>query len=201
MKIFSIEGPIGVGKSTLLHLLKDCGFSVYPEPIEEWEPWLQHFYTTEKTAKDSIQLQTQIGHSIARRMESILQDGKHCVIMERSLQSGLHIFTKVNRELTPDPRWDEVEQLYKDLILKWETETEKVKLFYIALNCCNFETVYERSKLRGGPDSFVQANYHKLIYQRSQQFHDRCDEIINFNESDKPAIICQRVTKTIKKYI
>ena len=74
MKVFSIEGPIGVGKSTVLGLLKGHGFPVYPEPTKEWDPWLQHFYTTEKTAKDSIHLQLQIGNSIAKQMDNIVHD-------------------------------------------------------------------------------------------------------------------------------
>ena len=122
MKVFSIEGPIGVGKSRVLGLL--C-------TTKEWDPWLQPFYTTEKTAKDSIHLQLQIGNSIAKRMENIVCDGNSVAIMERSLQSGLHVFTEVNQGLTPDPEWENCVKYYEDLIAKHETETCNIKLYYL----------------------------------------------------------------------
>ena len=201
MKVFSIEGPIGVGKSTVLNLLKKRGFSIYPEPTEEWEPWLRHFYTTEKTAKDSIHLQRQIGNSIAKRMEAIVCDGNSVAIMERSLQSGLHVFTEVNRILTPDPEWENCVNYYEDLITKYETETCNKKLYYLALNCEDFEKVYKRSKLRGGPDSFTQVNYHKKIYNQSLKFHNRCNNVIDFSVYDTPPVICDRVIKIINEYM
>ena len=147
MKVFSIEGPIGVGKSTVLNLLKKHGFPVYPEPTEEWDPWLRHFYTTEKTAKDSIHLQRQIGNSIAKKMEAIVCDGNSVAIMERLLQSGLHVFTEVNRTLTSDPEWENCVNYYEDLLTKHETKTCNTKLNYLALICADFEKVYKRSKL------------------------------------------------------
>ena len=161
IKVFSIEGPIGVGKSTVLSLLKGHGFPVYPEPTKEWDPWLQHFYATEKTANDSIHLQLQIGNSIAKRMDKIVGDGNSVAIVERSLRSGLHVFTEVNQELTPDPEWENCVKFYEDLIVKHETETHNMKFYYLALNCADFEKVYKRSKFCSRPDSFIQVNYHK----------------------------------------
>ena len=201
MKVFSIEGPIGVGKSTTLGLLKQNGFFVYPEPTKEWEPWLQHFYTTEKTAKDSIHLQLQIGNSIVKRMETIVRDGNSVAIMERSLLSGLHVFTEVNKRLTPSPEWDNCVKAYEDLISKYETETCNLKIFYLALNCTDFEKVYQRSRLRGGPDSFTQVDYHKKIYDQSLKFHKKCHNVINFGVYDTPPVICDEIIKTINKHM
>ena len=116
--------------------MKEKGFSVYPESTQESDPWLQHFYTTEKTAKDSIHLQLQIGNSIVKRMETIVCDGNSVAIMERSLLSGLHVFTEVNQKLTPSPEWENCVKVYKDLIAKHETET--CSIFF--LSCAKLHT-------------------------------------------------------------
>ena len=134
-------------------------------------------------------------------MDSIVCDGNSVAIMERSLQSGLHVFTEVNQELTPDPEWENCVKFYEDLIVKYETETHNMKFYYLALNCADFEKVYKRSKLRGGPDSFTQVNYHKNIYDQSLKFHNRCNNVNNFEVLDTPPVICERVMKIMNEYM
>ena len=75
-------------------------------------------------------------------METIVRDGNSVAILERSLQSGLHVFTEVNQKLTPSPEWENCVKVYEDLIAKHETETCSIKLYYLALNCTDFEKVY-----------------------------------------------------------
>ena len=134
-------------------------------------------------------------------MENIVRDGNSVAIMERSLQLGLHVVTEVNQELTPDPKWENCVNFYEDLIVKHETETCNIKFYYLALNCADFEKVYQRSKLRSGPDSFTQVNYHKKICDQSLKFHNRCNNVINFDVFDTPPVICERVMKIINEYM
>ena len=56
MKIISIEGAIGVGKSTVLQLFMSL-FPVFLEPIDEWKESLENFYVTGNKNIRSIELQ------------------------------------------------------------------------------------------------------------------------------------------------
>ena len=200
-KIFSIEGPIGIGKSTLLKGLEKKGFTVFPEPVEEWNPWLRRFYTSKRTSKDSIELQYKIGDSIARRMEKIMACAEKHIIMERSLHSGLHVFTKVNQQLTPDSDWENVQKYYEKLIQKWETDGESCLFHFIGLNC-SFAQVLQRAELRRGLDTLTQKYYHRLIYDQNYIFEQaKCGDIIYCHDSDTPDMVCANVNQIIMKYI
>lgn len=198
--VFTIEGPIGVGKSTLLNELEQKGFPVFYEPTEEWEPWLRHFYTSLRTPADSIFLQKRIGHSIARRSKKIWESEEPVIIMERSLSSGLEVFTAVNKKLTPDPRWEEVETLYRDLISLWETPSDVIRFHSIALHV-PFGTVIDRAMARGGPDASTSVQYHKNIYDQSLSYSTRCPSIVYIDNSCTPSEVCEKVHDIIKKNI
>ena len=92
-------------------------------------------------------------------------------------------------------------KFYEDLIVKHETETHHMKFYYLALNCADFEKLYKRSKLCGGPDSFTQVNHHKKIYDQSLKFRNRCNNVNNFDVFDTPPVICERVMKIINEYM
>ena len=99
MKIISIEGAIGVEKSTVLQLLMSL-FPVFLEPIDEWRESLEKFYATgEKNG--SIELQYKIIESLQMRHESMKSCKKSIVLMERSLLSSLEVFTKYNSSAFP----------------------------------------------------------------------------------------------------
>ncbi len=48
--IVVVSGAIGVGKSTLLDVLKEAGFDTLPEPVDLWRErgWLQEFYEDQR---------------------------------------------------------------------------------------------------------------------------------------------------------
>ena len=70
MKIISIEGAIGVGKSTVLQLLMSL-FPVFLEPIDEWKESLEKFYATGEKNVGFIELQYKIIESLQMRHESM----------------------------------------------------------------------------------------------------------------------------------
>ena len=70
MKIISIEGAIGVGKSTVLQSLMSS-FPVFLEPIDEWKESLEKFYTTGNKNIGFIELQYKIIESLQMRHESM----------------------------------------------------------------------------------------------------------------------------------
>ena len=52
--IYAIEGPIGVGKSSVLHGLMQRGYSVFPEPVQEWESALKTFYSAQNKSDNEL---------------------------------------------------------------------------------------------------------------------------------------------------
>lgn len=58
IRIVVVAGRIGCGKSTLLECLEREGYSVLPEPVEQWREkgWLEKFYENPKAKAFSFQL-------------------------------------------------------------------------------------------------------------------------------------------------
>ena len=146
MKIISIEGAIGVGKSTVLQLLMSL-FPVFLEPIDEWKESLEKFYASGEKNVGSIELQYKIIESLRMHHESMKSCKKSIVLMERSLLSSLEVFTKNNSSAFPHPEWEKVESLTRKLI----SEYEQNDVHYIALNAA-FDTILNRAIDRGGPE-------------------------------------------------
>ena len=190
MKIISIEGAIGVGKSTVLQLLMHL-FPVFLEPIDEWRVPLEKFYATEEKNDASIQLQYKIIETLQMRHESMKSCKKPIVLMERSLLSSLEVFTKNNSSAFPHPEWEKVESLTRKLI----SEYEQNDVHYIALNAA-FDTILHRSIARGGPEIDANKNYLRSIYDNSIIFENKCNYIIRC-DNKSPADIVNEIVKYI----
>ena len=184
MKLFVIEGAIGVGKSTLLKGLKGLGYLTYPEPHLEWEPWLKKYFDN-PNAKEGIALQNKILHSIVSRNRKIMDQPDEAIIVERSLLSGREVFVPVNRQNHPHPDWDPVEEEYTKYIdvCKRHAKRLDIKVFRIGLKC-DFPTIFLRARGRGSVDKVCTLDYHEQIFQASEIFHQRyCDYIIPVDDS------------------
>ena len=186
----SIEGAIGVGKSTVLQLLMHL-FPFFLEPIDEWRVPLEKFYATGQKNVGSIELQYKIIDSLQRRHESMKSCKKPIVLMERSLLSSLEVFTKNNSSAYPHPEWEKVESLTRKLI----SEYEQNDVHYIALNAA-FDTILHRSIARGGPEIDANKNYLRSIYDNSIIFENKCNYIIRC-ENKSPADIVNEIVKYI----
>lgn len=176
MKIFVIEGAIGVGKSTILQGLENLGYPVYYEPIDEWKPWLEEFYLNGGSAFAAITLQYKILETIVERTKRIYQANQEVVIMERSLLSGLLVFVAANKELSPDTEWEKVEAEYEKQVQIFEHEDKG--LIRIALHC-PFDTALTRSRKRGDPDVTGASEYHKHIFNLSEAYEMHCQFKVN----------------------
>lgn len=111
MSIFSIEGNIGSGKSTLTKFLqehfKNREIAILQEPVEEWKNTkdsnnksiLEHFYKDINKYAFSFQM-----NSFISRTEKIQQSKKYpVIIMERSVYSDSECFAKTcyeNKQMT-----------------------------------------------------------------------------------------------------
>ena len=170
MKLFSIEGPIGIGKSTLLSELKKNGYPTYPEPIEEWTPVLKAFY--HDRSKTAVDCQRFIYSSLINRHLRIWRDNYEVNIMERSLKASLDVFTAATKRASPSSNWRIVEKYGEGGMARYESGTR-----YIALHA-SFDTVYNRSRARGGLDTEADKEYLKEIYDLCVEFEKDCHAIV-----------------------
>lgn len=108
-EIFSIEGNIGSGKSTLFEELKNV-YSCIPnivfleEPVSEWEkiknkrgePMLQLFYRDPKKYSFSFQMMAFISRlAILKKTIESNKGKKIIIITERSLYTDKHVFARM----------------------------------------------------------------------------------------------------------
>ncbi len=104
-KIFSIEGSIGSGKSTLIRELKnklDTNWIFVLEPISEWndvkdkagENILTKFYKNQQKYAFSFQMMAYISR-LARLKQVIRDHPKAVIITERSIFAYRHVFAKM----------------------------------------------------------------------------------------------------------
>lgn len=94
--LISIEGNIGVGKSTILEKLKkNKEFKCIPEPIEKWKNLGGHnlldlFYKEPEKHSTCFQLYTML----TLFNERIKTHNENYIISERSLKTGINVFCK-----------------------------------------------------------------------------------------------------------
>ena len=107
-EIFSIEGNIGSGKSTLFEYMKDryCNPNIVflEEPVSKWEkiknkqgePMLQLFYRDPKKYSFSFQMMAFISRlAILKKTIESNKGKKIIIITERSLYTDKHVFARM----------------------------------------------------------------------------------------------------------
>jgi deoxyadenosine/deoxycytidine kinase len=123
MKIISIDGGIGSGKSTIIEALKKedpDGFIFVLEPIHLWDTimdedgntMLQLFYANKLKYGFTFQMMTYESRLVLLR-EAIEQNPNAIIITERSLDTDRHVFAKM---LHDDGL---IEDVCMQIYLKW----------------------------------------------------------------------------------
>ena len=122
VKIFSIEGNIGSGKSTLVKILQEkCPHFIYMlEPVDEWaeikdsvgENILTKFYRDQKKYSFSFQMMAYISR-LAKLKRLVQRHPNATIITERSVLTDKNVFAKM---LYDDNKIEEVNYL---IYLKW----------------------------------------------------------------------------------
>jgi len=125
VKIFSIEGNIGSGKSTLVKILrKRCPHFIYMlEPVDEWaevkdacgENILTKFYRNQEKYSFSFQMMAYISR-LAKLKRLVRRHPEATIITERSVLTDRNVFAKM---LYDDNKIEEVNYL---IYLKWFNE-------------------------------------------------------------------------------
>lgn len=142
-----IDGNIGSGKSTQLNLLKDLGFRVRKEPINEWP--LELYYS------DPVRW----GFLMQLSVLSSFADPEDDVIFERSMQSSRLVFWDVMNK-TP-----EEDRVYTSLYekLKWTPDL----VIYLRSDP---EKCFERIEKRGqSGDNGISLNYLRALHTKYEQ--------------------------------
>ncbi len=169
-KIFSIEGSIGSGKSTLIRELKnklDTNWIFVLEPISEWndvkdkagENILTKFYKNQQKYAFSFQMMAYI--SRLARLKQVMRDHpKAVIITERSIFADRHVFAKM---LYDNNKIEEVDYI---IYLKWFDEfLEDVQHTGIIYLQVKPETCYHRVQKRNRAGETLSLEYLKSCHQ------------------------------------
>jgi len=183
-KIYSLEGAIGVGKSTILTELEKLGVKVFPEPVAEWEDGLRAFYRQGANSVGAIELQKLITNSLLNRHEEMLRHSGPKV-MERSLNSALGIFTLQNMQSFPHPQWSEPVHAMMRGMMKYETNLEMIAV------TLNPDTMIQRTINRGGPEAASNEMYMRQIHRACTDFqHARCKHTVH-TDRQSPSVVAK----------
>lgn len=89
--IITIDGNIGAGKSTLLDKLRDIGWTIDAEPVDQWQPYLDEMYTTKANV-----FEFQVCVWLDRCWPRTDRSDVNTIIMERSPYFQLEVFVESN---------------------------------------------------------------------------------------------------------
>jgi len=158
MPIFTIDGGIGSGKSTVLkHLHTHFGFPIDPEPVQRWLPYLNDIYTR---GRGAFTFQTRVWLDRCWIQE---KPAAH-IVMERSPYMQANVFVPINAEnglLTPSEN-QMLREMYDRAFSMWSPRG------MIYLRSCP-DKCLARIKQRGRPEEAgISAEY----LQRIHAFHE-----------------------------
>lgn len=185
--IISLEGNIGVGKSTLMGVLEkdfsDIADFVY-EPVDEWlnildeneeKNLLDIFYEDKKRWAYTFQ-----NVAYVTRMKRILDTTKNVIIMDRSLDGDYNTFTKMLREegCLNDIEWQSYlmwYNLYRDYIGK------NVQKSYVYLRCSPEVAIARIAKRNRSEEKSISIDYINKLHDSHEKWFEKEDNVYTFN--------------------
>jgi len=139
-RIYSIEGNIGSGKSTLVTLLKkyyeNQNFVFLDEPVDEWntikdksgETILSKFYADQDKYAFSFQMMAYISR-IAKLRQALRDNRNSIIITERSVLTDKNVFAKM---LYDDNKIEEVNyRIYLQWFDEFTREIPSIGVIYV----------------------------------------------------------------------
>lgn len=140
MPIFSIEGNIGVGKTTFINMIKEASHEKHiiylEEPVNEWlsiknkenKTILELFYEDQDSYAFSFQMMAYISR-LALLKKTIKEHPDAIIITERSVYSDRHIFAKM---LFDDKKIEDVNyQIYNKWFDHFVEDVPISKIIYL----------------------------------------------------------------------
>lgn len=192
MKIISIEGNIGAGKTTLIRMLKESMHDVdfLLEPIDKWqdvggENLLGAFY--KDASRYAFLFQCRAFMTRIKQLEEKMSDPmcKDIIVIERSWFSDRMCFSQVLRE---DGTITEMEWIvYKELFDQMFKFIQKAKMNidkYIYVDC-SIDAVYNRIKERNrGEESSIPEEYLKKLKAKHDLWLNDKDNVLLIRSDD-----------------
>jgi len=195
IKIISIEGNIGSGKSTVVNSLKEfykvngkSNIYFLEEPVDEWiqikdtfgKNIIEKFYENQERYSFSFQMMAYISRlaMLKRAMKECQEKGYKIIVCERSLQTDKNVFCKM---LYDSDKIEDVEfQIYNKWFYEFITEIPEINFIYIKTKpSVAFERVFERNR----KGEAIELEYLEMC----SKYHDSW--LINSPESNNSNII------------
>jgi deoxyadenosine/deoxycytidine kinase len=176
--IFSIEGNIGSGKSTIVEALRQRLTNQYElynyvfiqEPVDTWKSIkdendvgiLEKFYTDQEKYGFSFQMMAYISR-LALIKKTIRENPDSHIITERSINTDRNVFAKM---LYDDGK---IEKVNYDIYMKWFDEfVEETNVDYIIYIRADAEVCFNRVLKRARNGEVIPEQYLK----RCGEYHD-----------------------------
>lgn len=163
----SVEGSIGSGKSSFLHLLSliEPRIAIIPEPVHKWsnvngKNLLALNYENPRKYAFTLQM-----HILKTQLEDYFQENGNVRLFERSPHSSL-IFLEMRKNLL-----DEIDMTVAKEWIKMITELRPIKLEYdyIIYLRTNPQTAYNRAKARARPeDPLIPLDFFKQLHEKHE---------------------------------
>ena len=174
VKLFSIDGNIGAGKTTVIRKLEQEfeNIVIFVEPIEEWEPIIiaanndpkKHAFKAQNTILNHFERIKEWIHDKTVKSPSI-------IIVERSALTSLLVFTKnyVEKDIITEEQLQHLEQRVKKIQIKFNKRilinTDVVNCFdHIRIRQRKFELTSLKKQDLMQLDKLYKKMYEKLLH-------------------------------------
>lgn len=177
--LFSLEGNIGSGKSTIVALLKrdikeisDIPVHFVDEPVSQWEMiksaegkhMIELFYSDPTKYAFAFQMMAYISR-LSLLHEAILRYPKDIIITERCLLTDYHVFAKMlyeNKNMLKEEY-----EIYQKWFHYFQQEIELTGIIYIKTDP---EVAYERCLKRARPGETITLEYLEKCHEKHTQW-------------------------------
>ena len=191
-KLFSIDGNIGAGKTTVIKKLKQNfkNIVIFVEPIEEWEPIITA--ANENPKKYAFKAQNTILNHFEKIKESVCNKtikSPSIIIVERSALASLLIFTKnyVEKGIITEKQLQHLEQRVKKIQIKYNKRilinTDVANCFdHIKIRQRDFELTSLKMQDLKQLDKLYKKMYEKLLHTKKVIVNGNQTKLEVFND-------------------
>jgi deoxyadenosine/deoxycytidine kinase len=176
--VISVEGNIGVGKSTIVDKLKSLHLEeieFISEPVDEWlklkdekgNNFLDIFYKDKKRWGYTFQNLAYITR-MTNVVEKLVSDKNKCIITDRSIGTDKYVFGKMlhDDKYIDDLEWN-IYNYWNNFFDKYIKHSNQQNVIYLR---CTPEVAMERIKKRGRKEELtIEFEYIKKL----SEYHDK----------------------------
>jgi deoxyadenosine/deoxycytidine kinase len=186
MVIYTIDGNIGCGKTTILNYLhKHKNIQIDLEPVDKWKPFLDNVYIN-KTGYFNLQIKVWLDRAWIQDKET-----NSIIFMERSPYFIRNTFNKndfINNHINED-EYNVINEMYQKTDKIWKSN------FYIYLRSSPKKCL-ERIKTRGRENEInIDEDYLMSIHDLHEEAY------LQLLETNKNVILIDIENKTIEEII